>query len=371
MKVATSHSSPIAFKRGALMTSAQEQTVATYHQLMQINAMSHFLRAAREVGLLDQLRQRQHTLEELCDALSLQKDGTRLLADALVAMGVIERYGDDLALSRAAQLLCQYDQDFGDATWRGLTESLREGISPGAWSESQRYFEHQAATQWTHTPAAIQAAEVLDVGGDGQGGTRILDLGCGSAVWSLAMGHRDQQAQVTAIDHAGPIQAARSTAASIDMSDRFETLVGDPLEIELPSESFDLALLAQRISGLDDSTAVAWIHRAVAAIKPGGRVAIIDSFRGPGEADKGPVESTQEPSNEAAATDDRDAYARPSMPESVEALRVHVRTVGGRLRTLRQAQRLLIQAGLHQVQFAYLSASRLNLGIAVGFKRLE
>ena len=339
------------------MTSAQEQTVARYHELMQVNAAAHVLRTTREIGLLDQLRQRQHTIDELCSALGLAIEPTRLLVDALVAIGVVERYGEDFALSQAARLLCEYDQDFGDAKWNRLSATLKPDPSSGSTKNTDEYFAYQAATQWVHTPAAIQAAEVLDIGGEGQLGTKILDLGCGSAVWSCAMAHRDPTATLTVVDQKGAIESARSTANSIGLTSRLEAIIGDPLEAEVPADAYDLTLLAQQTTAIDDDSAIKLLGHAFSATKPSGRVVVIDLFRGPAKA---------APNADEAASDD--GYARPTLAESVEALKICVSTDHGRLRTLQQAKDLLIRAGLQRVQFAYLSASRLNLGIAVGEK---
>lgn len=307
---------------------------------MQINAASHLIRTGREVGLFAELRNGQRTLEQLCENLSLVSDSTSLLLDGLVAIGIVEKYGDDFALSQAAQLLCQYDEDLGDQVWQQLSDQVRGTQVRG---DSQALSDYQAATQWIHTPAAMQAAEILDVGGEGQGGLRILDLGCGSAVWSCAMAHRDPQATVMAVDGPAALQAAQSTADSIELGERFETVeVAGPLDEHLlPTDSFDLVVIAQRIAVLGTDRAAKLLDNAIAAAKVGGRVAVIDLFRGP---------------------------TKPSLSESIEAVRLQLGSAAGRVRPLEEIQQVMVAQGLSGVQFAYIAASKLNLGIAVGQK---
>jgi ubiquinone/menaquinone biosynthesis C-methylase UbiE len=322
--------------------SAQDRTLDQYHEWMRINAVSHLIRAAREVGLIDALRHGQQTITQLCESLSLRPEPARLLLDALVSIGIIEQYQDDLALSRAAQLLCQYDADLGDQRWQKVAASVRADGNQVA-RDDQSYFDHLAATQWIHTPAAIQAAEILDIGGAGEVvGPSILDLGCGSAVWSCAMAHRDPAATITAVDHAGAIEAARSTAASIDLTDRFHTITAEPGEVELPEHQFDIVLLAQRLHVLDSEAALGMLRRAVAACKPNGRVVVIDLFRGP---------------------------ASPDLAEAVEALKLDLETQAGQMRSLAESQAAFQAAGLADIQFTFLAASRVNLGLMVGVKR--
>ena len=107
--------------------AAGDRTIQQYQDWMQTNGAAHLMRAARQSGILARLRERQHTLEELCDALSLEPTTTRLLVDGLVAIGYVERYEEDLALARAGHLLCQYDEDLGDSRWERLSDQLGAG----------------------------------------------------------------------------------------------------------------------------------------------------------------------------------------------------------------------------------------------------
>lgn len=324
--------------------SAQDRTLEQYHQLMQINAASHLARAARKIGLIGELRDGQRTLAQLCDTLALVPDSTTLLLDGLVAIGIVEKYEDDFALSRAAHLLCQYDDDLGDARWERLVDQVR-GSGDRQDHNDQHQFDHLAATQWVHTPAAMQAAEILNIGGQGEvSGPKILDLGCGSAVWSCAMAHCDPQATVTAVDRPGALEAANSTAESIGLGDRFSAIEGDPLAVELPEAEFDLVLLPQRLHclGLEDRRSL--LLRAISAAKPGGQVVVIDLFRGP---------------------------AKPNLAESVEALRLELDTSGGQMRSIEETKTELQSLALEQLQFTFLAASRVNMGMALGRKPSE
>ncbi len=321
--------------------SAQQRTLDQYHELMHINAVSHLIRTARRVGLFDALNEGQRTADQLREELSLRAEPAGLLLDALVASGIIEKYGDDYALSQAARLLCQYDEDLGDRRWERFVDHLL-GNQQDDGRDDRQHLEYLAATQWIHTPAAMQAAEILDIGGVGEvAGPSILELGCGSAVWSCAMAHRDPAARVTLVDHAGALAAAMATAQSIGMADRVITIEGDPATAPLPTDEFDIVLIAQRLHASSMADADALLDRAVRASKPGGRVVVIDLFRGP---------------------------ARPTLAESIEALKLELETTAGRMRTVEEVQAQMGRHGLQRVQFTFLAASRINLALAVGRK---
>jgi len=340
--------------------STQNRTLDRYQELMQINAASHVLRTARQLGLFEQLRGGQKTADQLAESLQLTRPGLDLLLDCLIALNVIERYQDDHALAPVMQLLCQYDHDLGDAGWQRLAKMVQGGprIADEAIGRDRTYLDSLAATQWIHTPAAMQAAEMLDMGGPtGPTGTpsdngafaplRILDLGCGSAVWSCAMAYRDGRATILAVDDAAPLAAATSTANAIELNDRFETEAGDPETIDLAGEQFGLVVIAQRLHATDDSGRQALIDKAYQALGPGGRLVVIDLFRGP---------------------------AKPSLSETIEALRVHTATGGtgqGRMQSIEELQQQLKARGMTDIRFTFIEASRLNFGMMVASKPVE
>jgi 16S rRNA G1207 methylase RsmC len=186
----------------------------------------------------------------------------------------------------------------------------------------------------------MQAAEMLDLGGEQETrGPTILDLGCGSAVWSSAMAHRDLQAKITAVDLGAALKAAQSTADSIGLGDRFHAIEADPAEVDLGEAKFDLVLLAQRLGCLSPEAGRKLLTKAVDALAFGGKLVVIDLFRGP---------------------------AKPDMTECVEALKLELETRQGRMWTLEAIQAELAELGLEGVQVTFMTDSRVNMGMAVG-----
>ncbi|ELP33855.1 class I SAM-dependent methyltransferase [Rhodopirellula baltica] len=339
--------------------SAQDRTLDHYQELMTINATSHVLRTGRELGLFDALLEGQKTLEVLAERTGLPESRLLLLLRPLTSVGIIEKYAEDYAISSVARLLCQYDADLGDAVWQNASAALKsESQSSADTDVPQSRFDSIAATQWVHTPAAMQAAEILDFGPtpaedgseEGEGTVlsseesepqTLLDLGCGSAVWSCAAAHRDPQLRITLVDHPGALEAAMATANSIELGDRFESIEGDALTAELPEGQFDHVLIAQRLNSYSPDQIRLMLQRATSAVKPGGRVIVVDSFEGPN---------------------------RPSLAESIEALRIGIETEGGAVPELKEAQERMKDAGLESIQFTFIAASRVGLGLMTGIK---
>jgi SAM-dependent methyltransferase len=317
--------------------SAQDDTLDRYHNLMQINAQAHLIKAAREAGIFDALRQGQATSEQLIERLGLEPRRTQLLLDAMVALQAIEKYGDDYALAAVTRLLCEYDADLGDDVWGSVVKQLR-GAAGGDRSD---YFDEATATQWVHTAAAKQTAEILDIAGE-RTGKHILDWGCGSAVWSVAMAFVDPATRVTAVDTPSRLAAARRTIDSIELGSRYEFIEADPNDFIPQVEAFDLVMLAGRISGHAVAEDVTVISKARDALKPGGELVIIDLFRGPG---------------------------RPGLNESIEAMRLAASTPDGHIRDAEQTRNLLLENGFGACQFAFIAASRQGWGLLLATKK--
>ena len=330
---------------GLNLMSAQDRTLDRYQELMQINAAAHVLRAAREVGLFAELSNGQRTIEQLTKALQLQEKTVKLLIDCLVSMNVLERYGDDHALAPVMRLLCEHDTDLGDTSWSRLVDDLKVKSTA---SRDTAYLNSIAATQWIHTPAAMQAAEILDIGGQDNDGLavndkpfKVLDLGCGSAVWSCAMAYRDPNARIVAVDNEAALLAAQRTANSIELGARFLPMIGDPETAELPSSEFDLVVIAQRLHSATQQASERLLRQAIGSLAPGGRLVIIDLFLGP---------------------------AKPRLSETIEALRLHIETEQGQMKTIKESESELEKLGLVSAQFTFIAASRINLGMMVARK---
>ena len=73
---------------------------------------------------------------------------------------------------------------------------------------------------------------------------RILDIGCGSGVWSLAIAERFERARVTGLDLPDVLAVFEARATERGLRDRIEKLGGDMHAVAIPPAAFDLVIIA-------------------------------------------------------------------------------------------------------------------------------
>lgn len=320
------------------MSESQKRTIARYQGFFEALSLSASLEAALDIGVLDALREGQMNLADLAERCRCEVEPLAALVRVLVAVGAVERYGDDLALSQAAQLMAGPDVDLGLGVWFNLPDFLAgQERSTGALDAYRRRI---SARQWSHTAAAMQAAEVLKIGAELRG-LKLLELGSGTGVWSAAMAYRDATLQVTSVDDAHWLAQCHATYSSIDLLDRWRPIEDDYRTWSTPLGEFDLVVLPEVLQLEQDIDAVILLGRAADALRVGGQVAIFETLH------------------------ENDG---PALALATQALEIAVAT-GGRQRSAGEIERLLRGAGFVDAQWGWLTASSHGMGLVIATKQ--
>jgi SAM-dependent methyltransferase len=186
---------------------------------------------------------------------------------------------------------------------RGGARSMRELVlhSPGPWEnwpaldatvrgataprlvDADFYLELVPATFPTQFAAATLTAKLVGKV------EHVLDLGAGSAPWTIALLRANPHANAIVNDLPAVIGVARATIAQHGIAERCEFRTGDYFTVPLPHAAFDVVVLAHvlRAEGLDGAARL--LGRAVDAVRPGGVVLVAEYFvdddrRGPLDA---------------------------------------------------------------------------------------
>jgi ubiquinone/menaquinone biosynthesis C-methylase UbiE len=128
--------------------------------------------------------------------------------------------------------------------------------------------------------ARAVAEQVCERIGAGTSALRVLDVGCGSGVWGLALAERVAGAHVTGLDLPAVLANFEERARGLGLSARTSTLPGDMHETKLPSGAFDLSIIANVLRLESEDRAASLVRRVAESVTPGGSLLIVDALAG-------------------------------------------------------------------------------------------
>ncbi|WP_084959449.1 methyltransferase [Thermoactinospora rubra] len=244
--------------------------------------------AAQRLGVFQALRGRPRAAAQLSAVLGCSARQLAVLLDALVAFGYLERDGNAYALGPAANpwldrtapgnfaaALAVWDELLG-SLWTGMEEAVRSGLPREPYypwlekrPETLRDFQSMlAGLARLLAPAVVEAAPPL--------AGRLLDIGGGHAIYSLAFCSAAPEATATVVDLPGALEEGRTRAEAAGLADRLTFVPGDLAD---PIDGrYDAVLLFNVCHGLDEQAGRELIARARGALGPGGIVLVLEPF---------------------------------------------------------------------------------------------
>lgn len=241
------------------------------------------LNAAHETGLLALLAAGPLPARECARLLRLADHPLQCVLSALVASGLLVctdglyMLPADTALSTSLSpsMLGGLQEHF-----QYTTQLLRTG-TPLPWmdnSEGQRvasYGNLVSDLGRLYTDLADFLAHKLT-----RQPASILDIGCGSGVWSLAVAAINDKTRVTGNDLPEVLPAFTARAQQLGLAGRISLLPGDMNKVELPTAQFELVIIANVLRLEPAERAQRLVQRGAAALCPGGQMLIIDALAG-------------------------------------------------------------------------------------------
>ncbi len=263
------------------MNTPERQLAAlqTYFQLMEMNGAARIYHVAQELGVFRALADGAVTAADVAAACGLQEAPVGLLLDGLSALGTVVSTDGSYSPAPVAQFLAGNYRNLGDEYWGFLPTFLRTG-TPLAKMDSteqseEQYVQQVSALAWMMTPAAEAFAQMLGIGTTRKS-LDILDVGGGSGIWSLTCAQHDADTTVTVSDWPAIVDIAAGFAKRMDLGDRFAVIPGNYHEVNLGSEAFDLAIVANVTHIETPDGNIDLFRRIRDALRSGGEIAIVD-----------------------------------------------------------------------------------------------
>ncbi|MGA3540610.1 methyltransferase [Micromonosporaceae bacterium DT194] len=263
----------------------------------------------------------------------------RLLADALVGFGYLTGSATGYANSANTTrwLLRDAPESFAPVLafwgavvterWTDLEESMRSGLPRRdfyPWLEQRPETLADFQTMLRRL-AAWLAPEIVELIPAPPQAGRLLDIGGGHAGYSIAFCRRYPKLRATVLDLPGALAQGAPAITAAGLTERITALPGDLSTVDLGADH-DLALLFNIVHGYPDTEVGALLKRVAAAVRPGGRVALLEPL----------AEVPQRPAGTA------DSFVR--------AFSLNLfHTQGGRAYSFTELSELLTAAGFTQV----------------------
>jgi ubiquinone/menaquinone biosynthesis C-methylase UbiE len=252
------------------------------------------LKTAIELEIFTHIDAGAKTAEAIAAACGASERGIRILCDYLTTIGLLTKSDSTYGLTpESAAFLSKQSRAYLGTTMRflllpelklnmdSLTDSVRRGgVSPSAdntVSEENPIWVEFARSMG---PMVMPPAHVIADLVAGAGDLKVLDIAAGHGFFGITIAQRNPRAQIVAVDWPSVLAVATEHARAAGVQDRHRTLPGDAFRVEFPG-GFDVALVTNFLHHFDPATCTSFLKKVHAALKPGGRVAVLEFVPNP------------------------------------------------------------------------------------------
>jgi len=226
------------------------------------------------------------TAAEVAGRIEADARATEMLLNALVALGFLDKRGDRFlntpasrrylsdASPESERLAWLHTVHLWD-TWSNLTECVRRGTAVGATSVRERASHWREAFIAAMDRNARERAPFVVQALGTEGLERLLDVGGGSAAYSIAFARACPNLEAHVLDLAEVLPLTQRYIEQAGLAGRVRTIPGDLTRDRFPT-GYDLVLVFSICHMLSPEQNQDLLRRCYEALRPGGRLAIQD-----------------------------------------------------------------------------------------------
>lgn len=248
------------------------------------------IKAAIELGLFTAISEGSTTAKEIGEAIDASERGTRILCDYLVIFGFLTKQASNYALTTDSAVFL----DKRSPAYMGsvidfmlspmLTDNFKElaetvkrgGSSPDAPTlapEHPIWVKFARAMAPMMAMASQQLAPLVDPEANRK--LKILDIAAGHGLYGIAFAKRNPQAEITAVDWANVLEAAKENAQAAGVLDQYQTKPGSAFDVDYGTD-YDIVLLTNFLHHFDPATCEKLLRKVHASLADTGRAVTLE-----------------------------------------------------------------------------------------------
>jgi precorrin-6B methylase 2 len=258
-----------------------------------INAFqkSGALKAALELGVFTVIGQTPSTTAEIATRCQCPERGVRILSDYLTILGFLTKENGRYSLTQDSAVFLDSKSPayLGRTVDFFLKPALTEAFSDlaGTVRKGRLHTSEQGTTAPDHAvwiefaramgpmmgPIAQGAANLAPLDADRD--TRILDISASHGAYGIAVAKKNPRAHLVALDWEAVLAITEENARAAGLGERFSKVAGDAFTADLGTD-YDLVLVPNFLHHFNIADCTRFLRRVHAALRPGGRVLIIE-----------------------------------------------------------------------------------------------
>jgi hypothetical protein len=262
--------------------------------------VAKMLMVAVDLGVFDFLVEPKRAVETAA-WLKADARATGIFLNGLAGLRLLDKDGDNFRngdlvsryLVRGSEnyrgAIVKHIEHTWDRGWNDLKETVLAGHPPEVemekWVDGRPEMDEASvrAFIWGMHAIARDLAPKVAARLDLKAVRRLLDLGGGPATYAITFAQVNPGLKATVFDLPMPIEIARENIANNGLTDRVDTLAGNFLHDDIGT-GYDFIWISQILHSLDEEQSKFIIAKAVAALAPGGALAIQDFYLNPDAA---------------------------------------------------------------------------------------